>query len=53
MRPQPVTQPEPAPLNLVDLVAPAMLHKYAPAIAFGLAAVLGIILVRRRMRANR
>jgi len=53
MWPQPVAQPEPAPLDLVDLVRPAMMKKYAPAIAFGLAAVLGIILVRRQMRGKR
>ncbi|WP_433520324.1 SRPBCC family protein [Nocardia pseudovaccinii] len=53
MRPQPVTQPEPAPLDLVDLVGPTMLEKYAPAIVLGLAAVLAIILVRRRIRGKR
>ncbi|WP_433565894.1 SRPBCC family protein [Nocardia sp. CA-151230] len=52
-RPQPVAQTEPAPLDLVELVGPAMIKKYAPAIAFVLAAVLGIILVRRRMRGKR
>ncbi|MFF3567780.1 SRPBCC family protein [Nocardia jiangxiensis] len=52
MRPQPVVQPEPAPLDLLDLVRPATLAKYAPAIALGLVAVLGIILVRKRMRAK-
>jgi uncharacterized protein len=52
-RPQPVAQPEQAPLDLVDLVGPAMIKKYAPAIAFGLAVVLAIILVRRRMRGKR
>ncbi|MEV0292313.1 SRPBCC family protein [Nocardia sp. NPDC050710] len=50
IRPQPVAQSEPAPLDLVDLVGPAMIKKYAPAVAFVLAAVLAIILVRRRMR---
>ncbi|MFD0360119.1 SRPBCC family protein [Nocardia sp. GCM10030253] len=53
MRPQPVAQPEPAPLDLVDLVVPAMIKKYAPAIAFGLAAALAIVLVRRQMRGKR
>ncbi|MFI7671628.1 SRPBCC family protein [Nocardia sp. NPDC049526] len=53
MRPQTVAQPEPAPLDLVGLVGPTMIKKYAPAIALGLAAVLGIILVRRRMRGKR
>ncbi|WP_433621105.1 SRPBCC family protein [Nocardia sp. CA-120079] len=53
MRPQPVTQTEPAPLDLVDLVGPAMIKKYAPAIALALASVLAIILVRRRMREKR
>lgn len=52
-RPQPVAQTEPAPLDLVELVGPAMIKKYAPAIAFVLAFVLGIILVRRRMRGKR
>ncbi|WP_067671000.1 SRPBCC family protein [Nocardia miyunensis] len=53
MRTQPVVQPEPAPLDLADLLRPAMLGKYAPAIALGLvAAALGIILVRKRMRAK-
>ncbi|WP_435592841.1 SRPBCC family protein [Nocardia sp. bgisy118] len=47
---QPVAQSEPAPLDLVDLVGPAMIKRYGPAIAFVLAAVLAIILVRRRMR---
>ncbi|MFE3726591.1 SRPBCC family protein, partial [Nocardia sp. NPDC059154] len=42
-RPQPVAETEPAPLDLVELVGPAMIKKYAPAIAFVLAAVLGII----------
>jgi carbon monoxide dehydrogenase subunit G len=49
-RPQPVAQPEPAPLDLVDLVGPAMIKKYAPAIAFGLAVLFAIVLVRRKMR---
>ncbi|WP_330255885.1 SRPBCC family protein [Nocardia sp. NBC_00565] len=53
MRPQPVAQPEPAPLDLVDLVGPAMIKKYAPAIAFVLAAALAIVLVRRQMRGKR
>ncbi|WP_433192083.1 SRPBCC family protein [Nocardia sp. CA-107356] len=53
MRAQPVAQPEPAPLDLVDLVGPAMIKKYAPAIAFVLAAVLAIVLVRRQMRGKR
>ncbi|MEV5835318.1 SRPBCC family protein [Nocardia sp. NPDC052112] len=52
-RPRPGAQTEPAPLDLVDLVGPAMIKKYAPAIAFVLAFVLGIILVRRRMRGQR
>ncbi|MFI2477657.1 SRPBCC family protein [Nocardia xishanensis] len=52
-RPQLVAEPEPAPLDLVDLVGPAMVKKYAPAIGFVLAAVLAIILVLRRIRANR
>ncbi|MFE2996495.1 SRPBCC family protein [Nocardia sp. NPDC059246] len=52
-RPQPVAETEPAPLDLVELVGPAMIKKYAPAIAFVLAAVLGIILVRRQMRGKR
>ncbi|MGV9612165.1 SRPBCC family protein [Nocardia xishanensis] len=52
-RPQLVEEPEPAPLDLVDLVGPAMIKKYAPAIGFVLAAVLAIILVLRRIRANR
>ncbi|WP_039805107.1 SRPBCC family protein [Nocardia araoensis] len=51
--PQPVAQSEPAPLDLVELMGPAMIKKYAPAIAFVLAAVLGIILVRRRTRTKR
>lgn len=53
MRPQPVAQPEQAPLDLVDLVGPAMIKKYAPTIAFVLAAALAIVLVRRRMRGKR
>ncbi|WP_433603015.1 SRPBCC family protein [Nocardia sp. CA-135953] len=53
MRPQPVTQTEPAPLDLVDLAGPAMIKKYAPAIALALASVLAIILLRRRMRGKR
>ncbi|MEV6386766.1 SRPBCC family protein [Nocardia xishanensis] len=52
-RPQLVAEPEPAPLDLVDLVGPAMVKKYAPAIGFVLAAVLAIIPVLRRIRANR
>ncbi|MFJ9363610.1 SRPBCC family protein [Nocardia sp. NPDC101769] len=52
-RPQPVARTEPAPLDLVELVGPAMIKKYAPAIVFVLAAVLGIILVRRQMRGKR
>ncbi|MGW5110022.1 SRPBCC family protein [Nocardia sp. NPDC004123] len=52
-RPQPVAETEPAPLDLVELVGPAMIKKYAPVIAFVLAAVLGIILVRRQMRGKR
>ncbi|MGV9821667.1 SRPBCC family protein [Nocardia xishanensis] len=52
-RPRLVAEPEPAPLDLVDLVGPAMIKKYAPAIGFVLAAVLAIILVLRRIRANR
>ncbi|MEV6336924.1 SRPBCC family protein [Nocardia vinacea] len=52
-RPQSVAQPESAPLDLVDLVGPAMIKKYAPAIAFVIAFVLGIILVRRQMRGKR
>ncbi|MFE3257378.1 SRPBCC family protein [Nocardia sp. NPDC059091] len=52
-RPQPVAETEPAPLDLVELVVPAMIKKYGPAIAFVLAAVLGIILVRRQMRGKR
>lgn len=52
-RPQSVAQPESAPLDLVELVGPAMIKKYAPAIAFVLAFVLGIILVRRQMRGKR
>jgi carbon monoxide dehydrogenase subunit G len=52
-RPQPVAQSEPEPLDLVDLVGPAMIKKYVPAIAFGLAALLAIILVRRRVRGKR
>ncbi|MEU2255397.1 SRPBCC family protein [Nocardia xishanensis] len=52
-RPQLVAEPEPAPLDLVGLVGPAMVKKYAPAIGFVLAAVLAIILVLRRIRANR
>lgn len=51
--PQPIAESEPAPLDLVDLVGPAMIKKYAPAIALVLAAVLGIILVRRKMRRTR
>ncbi|WP_330230589.1 SRPBCC family protein [Nocardia sp. NBC_00508] len=50
---QSVAQPESAPLDLVDLVGPAMIKKYAPAIAFGLAVVLGIILVGRQIRRKR
>ncbi|MEU7629736.1 SRPBCC family protein [Nocardia sp. NPDC049220] len=50
---QPVGQPEPAPLDLVSLAGPAMIKKYAPAIALGVAAVLAFILVRRRMRGKR
>jgi carbon monoxide dehydrogenase subunit G len=53
MRPQPVAQPEPAPLDLVDLVGPAMIKKYARAVAFGLAVALAIILVRKQMRGKR
>jgi uncharacterized protein len=52
-RPQPVAESAPEPLDLVGLVGPAMIKKYAPAIAFGLAALLAIILVRRRMRGKR
>ncbi|MBF6300999.1 SRPBCC family protein [Nocardia amamiensis] len=52
-QPQPIAESEPAPLDLVDLVGPAMIKKYAPAIALVLAAVLGIILVRRQMRRTR
>ncbi|MBU3061034.1 SRPBCC family protein [Nocardia sp. NEAU-G5] len=52
-RPQPVAQPAAAPLDLVDLVGPAMIKKYAPAIAVGLATVLAIVLVRRRIRGKR
>ncbi|WP_431952170.1 SRPBCC family protein [Nocardia lijiangensis] len=52
-RPDSVAQPESAPLDLVDLVGPAMIKKYAPAIAFVLAFVFGVILVRRRMRGKR
>ncbi|MEU6581688.1 SRPBCC family protein [Nocardia sp. NPDC046763] len=52
-RPQPAAQTEPAPLDLVELVGPAMIKKYAPAIVFVLAVVLGIILVRRQMRGKR
>lgn len=51
--PQSVAQPESAPLDLVELVGPAMIKKYAPAIAFVLAFVLAIILVRRQMREKR
>ncbi|MGY4101193.1 SRPBCC family protein [Nocardia sp. R16R-3T] len=50
---QPVAQTEPAPLDLVELVGPTMIKKYAPAIVFILAFVLGIILVRRRMCGQR
>ncbi|MEU7765803.1 SRPBCC family protein [Nocardia sp. NPDC049190] len=50
---QPVGQPEPEPLDLVGLAGPAMIKKYAPALALGLAAVLAIVLVRRRMRGKR
>ncbi|MFQ6394295.1 SRPBCC family protein [Nocardia sp. KC 131] len=49
-RPQPVAQSESAPLDLVDLVGPAMIKKYAPAIAAGLAAALAIVLVRKLIR---
>ncbi|WP_028478837.1 SRPBCC family protein [Nocardia sp. CNY236] len=49
---QPATQSEPAPLDLVGLVAPALIKKYAPAIAFAVAAVLAMVVVRRRMRAR-
>ncbi|MEV0031956.1 SRPBCC family protein [Nocardia sp. NPDC050793] len=49
-RPQPVAESEPAPLDLLDLVGPAMIKRYAPAITFVIAAVLAIILVRRRIR---
>ncbi|MGW4119630.1 SRPBCC family protein [Nocardia sp. NPDC004711] len=52
-QPQSVAETEPAPLDLVELVGPAMIKKYAPVIAFVLAAVLGIILVRRQMRGKR
>ncbi|WP_040698284.1 SRPBCC family protein [Nocardia vinacea] len=52
-RSQSVAQPESAPLDLVELVGPAMIKKYAPAIAFVIAFVLGIILVRRQMRGKR
>ncbi|WP_067464747.1 SRPBCC family protein [Nocardia amamiensis] len=52
-RPQPIAESEPAPLDLVGLVGPAVIKKYAPAIALVLAAVLGIILVRRKMRGKR
>ncbi|MEV2218295.1 SRPBCC family protein [Nocardia vinacea] len=52
-RPQSVAQPESVPLDLVELVGPAMIKKYAPAIAFVIAFVLGIILVRRQMRGKR
>ncbi|WP_433677905.1 SRPBCC family protein [Nocardia sp. CA-119907] len=52
-RAQPVAQTETAPLDLVELVGPAMIKKYAPALAFVLVFVLGIILVRRRMRGKR
>ncbi|MFI9636925.1 SRPBCC family protein [Nocardia sp. NPDC051929] len=50
---QPVAPPEPAPLDLVELMGPAMIKKYAPAVVFALAAVLGIILLRKRIRTNR
>lgn len=53
LRPQPVTQPEPAPLDLVDLVGSTMIKKYGPVIALGLAAVLAIVLLRRRIRGKR
>lgn len=53
MRPQPVAQPEPAPLDLVGLVGPATIKKYAPAVAFGLAVALAIILVYRNIRGTR
>ncbi|MEV4124260.1 SRPBCC family protein [Nocardia sp. NPDC049707] len=53
MQPKPVTQPEPAPLDLVDLVGPAMIKKYAPALALALAAALAIVLLRRRIRGKR
>ncbi|MGF6887121.1 carbon monoxide dehydrogenase subunit G [Nocardia sp. GAS34] len=52
-RPQTVAQPAAAPLDLVDLVGPAMIKRYAPAIAVGLATVLAIVLVRRRIRGKR
>ncbi|MGW4714221.1 SRPBCC family protein [Nocardia sp. NPDC004260] len=50
---QPVAPPEPAPLDLVELMGPAMIKKYAPAVVFVLATVLGIILLRKRIRTNR
>ncbi|MEV6426177.1 SRPBCC family protein [Nocardia sp. NPDC051463] len=53
MRPQPAAQSEPAPLDLVDLVGPAIIKKYAPAIAFGVAAAVAIVLVRKLMRRKR
>ncbi|TQM32908.1 SRPBCC family protein [Nocardia bhagyanarayanae] len=52
-RPQPVAQPEQAPLDLADLVGSAMIRKYAPAIALALAALLGIVLALRRIRGQR
>ncbi|MGW4094753.1 SRPBCC family protein [Nocardia sp. NPDC004750] len=49
---QPVAPPEPAPLDLVELMGPAMIKKYAPAVVFVLATVLGIIFLRKRIRTN-
>ncbi|MFR9749746.1 SRPBCC family protein [Nocardia sp. 004] len=47
---QPLTRSEPEPLDLVDLVGLEMLKKYAPAIAFVLAAALAAVVVRRQLR---
>lgn len=50
---QPVAQPEQAPLDLGNLVRSALLEKYLPGIAFALAALIGIIVVLRRIRGRR
>lgn len=53
VRPQPVAQPEQEPLDLGNLVRSAILEKYVPAIVFALAALIGIVVIVRRMRGQR